>query len=242
MNKALIEALINANNTNRLVDSASHTCPKSWIEAMDIQEKVLFEMGETIGAWKVGIGETPEGVMSAPLKKRSFRQGRFIEQDLPALGVQGFEVEVAFFISPEGQIKYMAPAIEWVQSRFMGWPNVKAEFQWADSLNHGGLWVGLPLVINEDLDWMNLEIMVQQDNQRKSVIKGRNPAGDPRGLLAGFIRQGKNRRSSSDVSGWVTTGSYVGLLPVEINQTVPILLEVAIQGVGSIEGKINWIK
>lgn len=240
MNQALISALIHANQKNLLVDSGLHRPPTDWSEAVDIQEKVLSGMGEAVGAWKVGVGETPEGVMSAPLKKSSFRQGKTIELVLPALGVQGFEVEVAFFINPMGQITYMAPAIEWVQSRFRDWPNVDPVFQWADALNHGALWVGLPVAVNPDLDWLNLDIMVQQDTQVQKVIKGKNPAGDPRGLLAGFVQQCKDRVSTVEMSGWVTTGSYVGLLAIDTMQPKPIVLKITIPGIGCIEGKVSW--
>ena len=241
MNQWLVKALISANQDNVLVDSALHLAPKNWSEAVSIQDKVLLGMNEKVGAWKVGVGDTLEGVMSGPLKKSSFRQGNNNKQEMYALGMQGYEVEMAFCISPSGQILHMAPAIEWVQSRFMEWPKIEPVFQWADSLNHGGLWVGLPIAVNENLDWLALDITVKQDSQEERKIKGQNPAGDPRRLLAGFIQQNKNRNAYDGKDLWVTTGSYVGLLPVKLADQQSTTLKVTIQGVGSIEGKVRWV-
>lgn len=206
--------------------------PTTEAEAADAQQALLARLGQPVAGWKVG-AKTPDGpINGAPLPADGvlhspavlpLRQGR-----VPAGRLRGLELELAFFFDrdfgpgdealPDAEvlsaIDRMAATIELVASRFddaVAVPPLLAE---ADLLYHGGLVVGEAVAFDRGRSLTDPALRLTFDGQPLSGLPGRNPAGHPLRLLPWLVRHVARRGGLLPAGTVVTTGSFVGLVPV----------------------------
>lgn len=206
--------------------------PTTEAEAADAQQALLARLGQPVAGWKVG-AKTPDGpINGAPLPADAvlrspavlpLRHGR-----LPAGRLLGLELELAFFFGRDfgpgdetlsdaevlSAIDRMAATIELVASRFeeaVAVPPLLAE---ADLLYHGGLVVGEAVAFDRGRSLTDPALRLAIDGQPLPRLPGHNPAGHPLRLLPWLVRHVARRGDRLPAGTVITTGSFVGLVPV----------------------------
>ncbi|MDE1989399.1 MAG: 2-keto-4-pentenoate hydratase [Betaproteobacteria bacterium] len=192
--------------------------------AYQVQRELLDLLGETVAAWKVGTAPTPDAVWGSPLPQGCVHRSPARLQRMPG-SVFGLELEIAFRFArafPAGQLPdsdedilaaldAMALAVEVVSTRYLGWPEVPDLLKLADLQNHGALVLGEPLPYRADFPFLLPHGTLRLDGADVSRQPLGNPAGDPRRLLAPFVRQCAARGLPVQREHWITTGSYSGI-------------------------------
>ncbi|MDE1980778.1 MAG: 2-keto-4-pentenoate hydratase [Betaproteobacteria bacterium] len=198
--------------------------PANRAAAYQIQRELLDLLGETAAAWKVGTAPAPETVWGSPLPQGCVRHSPARLQRAPG-SVFGLELEIAFRFArtfPAGQLpdkdedilaalEAMALAVEVVSTRYLGWPEVPDLLKLADLQNHGALVLGEPMPYRADFPFLAPRGALRLDGADVSKQPMGNPAGDPRRLLAPFVRQCAARGLPVQREHWITTGSYSGI-------------------------------
>lgn len=244
----LAQYLIDARREHRLIETLSaDALPPDAATAYAIQQKVIAGLGTTTGGWKIGARSPGGEAAGAPIPATAVYES-------PARLERGLffrvliELEIAFrfghTIAPRSEayardevlslVGSVLPAIEIVDSRFGGWPNVAPLAQLADAQNNGALVIGHPVSYSgfaRTFDFVAPELELSFDGRSLVPEAPGNPAGDPRELLVWFV----NHCAAMGITiepGWtVTTGSYVGAHRIE----GPGAVHAHIDGLGEVE-------
>lgn len=212
--------------------------------AFAIQADLLKRLAQPVGAWKVGMAPEAGKVWASPIPAAWAFDGP-ATLSRGAFGVCGLELELAFRFDRDFEasslpaddaeilsaLQWVAPAIEVVSSRYQNWPDLDERFKLADFLNNGALIVGQqsPLTELREVDSPSLALWIN-DRPGAKVPSG-NPAGDPRRLLAPFVRQCVDRGIPVRSGQWITTGSYSGVFFAERG---PTRVRAVIEGLGEV--------
>ena len=202
--------------------------PEDRVAAYQVQRELMDLLGETVSAWKVGTAPGPEAVWGSPLPRGCVHCSPARLQRAPG-SVFGLELEIAFRFArpfPAEQLPpddkdilaaldAMALAVEVVSTRYLGWPEVPDLLKLADLQNHGALVLGEPVPYRTEFPFLSPRGSLRLGDTDVSRQPMGNPAGDPRRLLAPFVRQCAARGMPVQREHWITTGSYSGIHFVE---------------------------
>ncbi len=220
----LATLLLDAFRTHRRVSPDASLVPADRDAAYRVQHEILQGLGSPVVAWKVGTAPTAGEVLGSPIPACCMHQDA-TEVALAAHAVCGIELEMAFRFKrsfPRRDEPYadteilealesMAPTLEIVSSRLQGWPDLPDFLKLADLQNHGILVVGQALPYDPDFPFLSPQLQLTVNGVPREKTPTGNPAGDPRTLLAPFVRQCAARGLPVEASHWVTTGSYSGI-------------------------------
>ncbi|MDE1942045.1 MAG: 2-keto-4-pentenoate hydratase [Betaproteobacteria bacterium] len=202
--------------------------PAGRAAAYQVQEAVVMALGESVAAWKVGTAPAPDDVWGSPLPGCCVHDSP-VQLQRQSGSIFGLELEIAFRFSrvfsaealPRDDeeilaaLESMALAVEVVSSRYQAWPDVPDLLKLADLQNHGALVVGKPVPYRGDFPFLAPQGALRIDGSDVSKQPMGNPAGDPRRLLAPFVRQCAQRGLPVQPQHWITTGSYSGIFFVD---------------------------
>lgn len=225
----MFDSLIHALNTanSRELDPALFTqddTPQSLDDAYRIQLALLVARSETVAAWKVG-GQGSEGdpICAAIGNRHLFQSNESQSQQFyPGAGV---ELEFYFTMNRQwsgidnplsdeeilNSIATFGLAIEWVDSRFQGWPQVAKLLQLADLQNNRALIVGPSYPYDKNYDFLSPQPHFSLDGKSLITGAGQNPIGDPRQLIPWVVRHCCRYQINLDQQTKITTGSYSGI-------------------------------
>ena len=165
----------------------------------------------------------PDGVRASPAD--------FGDMHFNAAGIEAeIALRLAVTVTPEraaaltakdaaSLIDAMAVSIEVVDSRWHEGAAAPALLRLADMQSHGALALGdwTPYVAR---DWAAQRCEVGIGTQQRVVRTGTHPLGDPAWLLPAWLRHATRHGDSVPAGSVVTTGSWVGILPVARGDTV----------------------
>jgi 2-keto-4-pentenoate hydratase len=209
--------------------------PQTDDEALEIQRRVLWLLGEEIGGWKASL---PRGddLFNAPIPASSIYFGSTGPVRV-AGGLARVEPEIAFVLGrdlPSGKRECAAEEVRDAVERahlvleLMGGRLLDpgalpfVEFL-ADSLDNAGLLVGPELAYPFEGELGAFRVTIDGPDDRLIDVAGRHPNGHPlQGLvwLTNFLGSRGERIRAGQV---VTTGSYAGVLEVPVS--VPLMIE-----------------
>jgi 2-keto-4-pentenoate hydratase len=200
--------------------------PADATSAYRIQRLVVDQRGGAIGGWKVG-AKSPSGpIQCAPLPATGVLSSPAAWTRTGTVG--GIELEIGFrfgrVFAPSAQpyadeevleaVDRICATIEIVASRWSGWPGVSPLLQLADLQNHAVLVAGPAQRYDAGFPFSSVTARLDLDDVSLHRGAGTNPAGDPRRLLPWLVNHATSHGLAIDVDTVVTTGSYVGLLPL----------------------------
>lgn len=230
---------VEARRTGRLIDALPAACrPAGTAEAHRIQDATVAALGERVAGWKVGAASDGTVMRGAILESRVFASPATVPARLcPLMGV---EPEIAFRLErplPPREAPYdrgevaaavtAFPAIEIVDSRFAGYPDLAEHDRTADCASNGGFVAGSPIPGWRALDLVRLAVRVTVGDDVLADVVGGHPRGDP--LLPAVDLVNELRHGPGIEAGRVvTTGSYCGLLRARAG--VPVVC--AFAGIG----------
>jgi 2-keto-4-pentenoate hydratase len=209
-------------SSGKLLDALPEALRPTGVEqAHAIQVATAARLRDAIGGWKVAA--TPEGRVARGglLRSRIVANGATLASSLvPLLGV---EAEIAFRFDrdlPPRASEYAYDevaaavtalmAIEVVDSRYRGYPNVPLLDRIADFMSNGAFVVGDTLPAWRSVNLAALDVELAFDGQ--SIVRrvGGHPSKDP---LLPAIALVNDLRSDAGLSAGqiVTTGTYTGL-------------------------------
>lgn len=191
--------------------------------AYTVQDMVVRALGP-IGGWKVGAASPEATPLCAPLPRSYIRQGRARTSATGPHDV-AVEAEIAFRIGRdlpprerpyerqevEQAIAAAMPAIEIVDSRWEGWPDIPPLLHLADHQANAALVCG-----RETRNWQQLALMRQPvvltiDGSVIVEQEGGNKAGDLIRLVAWLANHAAARCGGLRQGDVVTTGSCTGV-------------------------------
>ncbi|MDM0059045.1 fumarylacetoacetate hydrolase family protein [Variovorax fucosicus] len=236
----LVGALVTARKDGRAVAAfAWQASLADAAQAYRAQDDVARAMGWFDAAmpqhWKSG-GPSREAVLThAPLPPVGVRISPANFADLRFNG-PGIEAEIALrlgdavtperaaALTPENAcsvVDAMAVSIEVVDSRWQEGPRAPALLRLADSQSHGALVLGA-WVPYAELDWAAQRCEARIDAQEPVIRIGTHPMRDPAWLLPVWLKHATRDGASVPAGTVVTTGSWVGILPVVAGQRVVV--------------------
>jgi 2-keto-4-pentenoate hydratase len=214
--------------------------PTNFTEAHAIQDAATAALGQDFAGWKVFVpeGGTARGALLAPYVMPS-------PAALPSAQMRnrGAEGEIAFrFLRslPPRDNDYTraevaaavaaGPAIEVVDTRFAVMNDVSWPERVADHFCNGGFVYGEFVEDWQHLDIANIPVTLTVDGAVNFQGKGGHGAGDP---LAPAVALVNLARTGTGVAAGkiVTTGSFTGMRPSQIGETIRISFE----GLGAAE-------
>ncbi|MEJ8571553.1 hypothetical protein [Microbaculum marinum] len=220
---AAVTLFVEARRTGRKLDALPPgAAPASAAEAHRIQEATVAALGETIAGWKTSKGTDGSILRGAILRSRVFGSPAQVPVSLcPLMGVEP-EIAYRFDVAlPPREDAYSReevaaavsafPAIELVDSRFLGYPDVPEHHKTADFVSNGGFVAG-PMIENwQDRDLVNLSVRMTAGDEVLADVVGGHPREDP---LLPAVDLANDLRSGDGIAAgrFVTTGSYCGLL------------------------------
>jgi 2-keto-4-pentenoate hydratase len=202
--------------------------PASW-EGLSVDDAyaVQDQVGERLGwfsgsrpaAWKAGAPNRSATPTAAPLPK-VLDSGR--AWSCQGQGGVAIEAELAFRFgrSPSSAedipdcIATMCVSIEIVATRLDGGYQAPAEWKLADHQLHAGLVVGREVDFSM-LDWGRQKVGVEINGVASAGGEGGHPCGDPLWPLPWLIQHASARGHGARSGDLVTTGSWVGIIPVQ---------------------------
>jgi len=215
--------------------------PRDAADAYAIQQRVAETLG-AVGGWKTGAPAPGAPAIAAPLPASRIWSS---PARLPVgeFRQRGIELEVAFCIGqdlpprerPYGEDEVLAvvasahAAVEVVESRFLDPSTAPALWKLADHQSNGGFVSGSGVRDWQRLDLASLPVELRVDDAVVLTRRGGNPVGDPRHLLT-FLANHCRERGGLRAGQWVTTGSYIGIVPVAADAVV----EGALAGIGEV--------
>jgi 2-keto-4-pentenoate hydratase len=237
-----VEIFVAARRSGRLIDALpAGSSPATADEAHRIQEATIAALGETVAGWKTSRTKDGAVLRGAIFGSRVFQSPAVVPATLcPLMGV---EPEIAFrfdrampprtraYSREEVEAAVTAfAAIEIVDSRFAGYPDVPELDKTADCVSNGGFVAGAPIVHWKELDLVNLAVKMTAGKDLLADGVGGHPRTDP---LVPAIELVNDLRGSSGVGAglFMTTGSYCGLLKGAME--VPIVCTFG--GIGTVE-------
>ncbi|MEZ5934562.1 MAG: 2-keto-4-pentenoate hydratase [Alphaproteobacteria bacterium] len=219
-----VACLLEARQTGRKIAALPEGChPHNALDAHGIQDRTIDALGETVAGWKVGAPSGGVVVRGAILQSRLFTSPAVVPAALtPLLGV---EPEIAFRFDqalPAREYAYDRDeiaaavtaflAIEIVDSRFAGYPDLPDQDKNADFVSNGGLVVGPDVPNWQSVDLVNLSVKVTVGDEVVADVVGGHPRTDP--LIPAIELANQFRTEGGVAAGKVmTTGSYCGLKP-----------------------------
>jgi 2-keto-4-pentenoate hydratase len=237
----LAQALASAWREGRALDAAAWQGKVSdAAEAYRVQERVAAAMG-WFGStpvpvhWKSG-GPSREAVLThAPLPPAGVRASpadfgdmRFnapgIEAEIALRLGQGVTPAQAAALTPETAGKLvdaMAVSIEIVDSRWKDAALASAWLRLADQQSHGALVLGawMPYAAR---DWASQRCETRIGSREPVLRTGTHPLSDPAWLLPAWLRHATRNGAVVPAGTVVTTGSWVGVLPVARGEAVVV--------------------
>ncbi|HQT80879.1 MAG: hypothetical protein B7Z60_02395 [Ferrovum sp. 37-45-19] len=206
--------------------------PHSLEEAYHVQNDLIKLMGDNIAAWKVGTGDSIHSVFSSPLPSQWLYHNPTV-LSLNNYSLIGIELEYAFRLTHihlidqattlqelDEHIIEVAPAIEIVSTRLPDWPELPAYLKAADLQSNGALVIGEPRPYSSSIEFLEPSISLTCNNEEKTQLIGKNPAGDPRLLLPSLVAQQRKLRREMKPTHWITTGSLSGIFFIEYVSTI----------------------
>jgi 2-keto-4-pentenoate hydratase len=115
--------------------------------------------------------------------------------------------------STQGLVDAMTVSIEVVDSRWREGSQAPALLRLADAQSHGALVLG-DWVRCTPRDWATQVCEVHIGGQTPTVKRGTHSLGDPAWLLASWLQHATRKGASVPAGTIVTTGTWVGVLPV----------------------------
>ena len=236
----LAAALAKAWREGRSLDASAWQCDVgNAAQAYEVQQHVANAMGwfdSTIpGHWKSG-GPSREAVLThAPLPPTGVRAGPTNYADMH-FNAPGIESEIALCLgeavtperaaalTPETATKLidaMTVSIEIVDSRWQDPVNASALLRLADQQSHGALVLGawVPYVAR---DWATQACETRIGTNAVDLRRGTHSMGDPAWLLPIWLRHVTRNGATVPAQTVVTTGSWVGVLPVQKGDMVVV--------------------
>jgi 2-keto-4-pentenoate hydratase len=220
------DLLIEARRSRRQV-AVPDGAPDTAAAAFSVQDRVAAAFGGVAG-WKVGSKTPNDEPMTAPILAGLVRPG---PADWPSssLHMIGVEAEIAFRIGrdlPAGgaplsraelrdAIASVHAAIEVVDTRLVGWPEVPLLWAVADNQTNGGLVYDPEGVAWTDQDFGQAPVRLTIDGEIVLDGRGGNSAGEPVWLLAWLVEHARTTRGGLPAGTMVTTGSCSGMIFVE---------------------------
>lgn len=230
---SLIDLLAGARETGRPLAAVPDTAlPADEAQAYDLQHALLARLGQGVGGWKVGAKSAAGPIAGAPLPADAVHRGPTLlplrEGCVPAGRLLGLELELAFFFGRDmvpgddhlsdaevlSAIDRMAATFEVVASRFADGVVPLPLLAQADLMFHGGLVVGEPVAFDRGRSLTDPALALSLDGRPIDGLPGHNPAGNPLRLLPWLVRHVARRGLVLPAGTVVTTGSYVGLVPL----------------------------
>jgi 2-keto-4-pentenoate hydratase len=233
-------ALASAWREGRTLDAAAwkDSVPDA-AQAYRMQDRVAAAMGwfatKVPGHWKSG-GPSRDIVLThAPLPPAGVRASPADFSDMH-FNAPGIESEIALrlgeavtperaaSLTPEGAtalIDAMAVSIEIVDSRWKDPANATALLRLADQQSHGALVLGewVPYAAR---DWTTQRCETRIGNRAPDLRTGAHSLGDPAWLLPIWLRHVTRDGATVPAGTVVTTGSWVGVLPVSKGDAVTV--------------------
>jgi 2-keto-4-pentenoate hydratase len=191
--------------------------------------------GAAPGHWKSGGPSRDAALTHAPLPPAGVRTSPARLADL-RLHRPGIEAEVALRVREDitaaraaalrpdevdGLIDEMMVSIEVVDSRWLEGSAAPALLRLADLQSHGGLALGEPVPYRR-LDWAAERCTVMIGTQAPVVHTGTHSLGDPAWLLPLWLRHATRQGEAVPAGTVVTTGTWVGVLPVAEGDEVTV--------------------
>lgn len=223
---AAADLLIEAHRQGRRI-AVPDTCPETAAEAFAVQDRVAQALGGVAG-WKVGAKTPNDQPMAAPILAGLVRPG---PAEWPASGLHmiGVEAEIAFRIGrdiPAGgapltlddmraAVSSVHAAIEVVDTRLVGWPEVPLLWAVADNQTNGGFVYDPDGVPWADQDFGHAPVRLTIDGKVVVDARGGNGAGEPIWLLAWLVEHARTTRGGLESGTMITTGSCTGMIFVE---------------------------
>ena len=220
-------------------------------EAYGVQDRVAKFMGwfghAVPGHWKSG-GPSREAVLThAPLPPSGVRASPADYGDMH-FNAPGIESEIALrlgeAVTPEraasltpetaaALIDAMAVSIEIVDSRWDDPAKASALLRLADQQSHGALVLGA-WVPYSARDWAAQTCETRIGGNAPDLRKGAHSMGDPAWLLPVWLRHVTRHGATVPAGTVVTTGSWVGVLPVRKGESVVV----DFPGIGRAEARL----
>jgi len=249
MSAALIQALLAARR-DRLPLAAGPwaTVLSSAEQAYAVQDAVAAGLGWFASAspqhWKSGGASRQALLTHAPLPPAGVRSSPASFSDWP-LHSPAMEAEIALRLAVDvdpalaarltpdqteeidGLIGEMAVSIELVDSRWVEGGKAPALLKLADQQSHGALALG-NWVAYARRDWSGQRCEVRIGTQPTVLRTGSHSLADPAWLLPQWLRHATRGGATLAAGSVVTTGTWVGLLPVQAGDRV----EVDFEGIG----------
>lgn len=195
--------------------------PQSDVDAYEIQDAVMRQLGETTGGWKVGAASAESAAFCAPIWARMVRPSP-ASYEARELRLIGIEAEIAFRLGrdlPERGAAYdraevtagatLHPVIEVVDSRYADPRALDRLSILADNFSNGGLVHGAAVPEWEKLDLGQTTITITEDGE-PFADSAAGAARDPIAALVEFANL-VNGRGGAKAGAFVTTGSWTGL-------------------------------
>jgi 2-keto-4-pentenoate hydratase len=213
---------LEARRTGVLIDALPASCrPADAAEAHAIQDRTAAALDDEVVGWKVGAPSGGVVVRGGILSSRLLRSPASAPLRLaPKFGI---EPEIAFRLErdlPARDHDYGRDeiedavtallAIEILDSRFAGFPDVPEFHLYADFVSNGGLVLGPDVAGWRDADLINLPVRVTVGGEVVADVIGGHPRQDP---LIPVIELVNQFRTEGGVGAGrvMTTGSYCGL-------------------------------
>ncbi|MDM0107205.1 fumarylacetoacetate hydrolase family protein [Variovorax sp. J22R24] len=248
----LAESLASAWREGRALDAAAwRDGVGDAAQAYGVQDRVAQAMGwfgtAVPGHWKSG-GPSRDAVLThAPLPPAGVRASPANYSDMH-FNAPGIESEIALrlgeAVTPEraaaltpetaaALIDAMAVSIEIVDSRWEHPANASALLRLADQQSHGALVLG-DWVPYSARDWAAQTCETRIGSSATDLRKGAHSMGDPAWLLPIWLRHATRNGATVPAGTVVTTGSWVGVLPVGKGDTVVV----EFPGIGRAEARL----
>ncbi|SFN34537.1 fumarylacetoacetate hydrolase family protein [Variovorax sp. OV329] len=220
-------------------------------QAYDAQDRLAQAMGwfgtAVPGHWKSG-GPSREAVLThAPLPPSGVRASvadysdmHFhrpgIESEIALRLGSAVTPEAAAALTPEGAaalVDAMTVSIEIVDSRWEDPANASALLRLADLQSHGALVLGA-WVPYAPRDWAAQTCETRIGAHAPDLRQGAHSLGDPAWLLPTWLRHATRHGATVPAGTVVTTGSWVGVLPIRKGETVAV----EFPGIGRAEARL----
>ncbi|XKE44812.1 fumarylacetoacetate hydrolase family protein [Halomonas organivorans] len=242
------ERLIQAHRQGRPIPVPSDIPLAEEADAYAIQERVSAALGTPAG-WKLGgieRGETPRysrlfaefNQTSPGICRRRDHQVVALEPELAVVLNEAIPARETPYTLAEiaPRIGGLHAAIEVVDSRFEGWPEVPALWQLADGLSHGGFVLGSGISPGELDQLADAEYWLTLDGNVALTGQGDHPGGDPAELLVAMV----NARIARDGEGFtagevITTGTFDGVVEMLAGQQAHLVFE----GIGEVRLRLD---
>lgn len=248
----LVESLASAWREGRAL------APASWqgsvgnaSEAYAVQDRVAQAMGwfgtTGPGHWKSGGPSRDTALTHAPLPTVGVRASpaNFSDMHFNAPGIESeIALRLAEAVTPEraaaltpetaaALVDAMTVSIEIVDSRWDVPANASELLRLADQQSHGALVLGawVPYVAR---DWATQICETRIGDRAPDQRKGTHSLGDPAWVLAAWLQHATRHGATVPAGTVVTTGSWVGVLPVRKGDTVVV----SFPGVGQAEARL----